>query len=96
MCIFEIFLLEFYIAGNLINFSNSVKYLGIYLNQSLTDDNDIMRQVKCLYTTGNKLRSDFLSVLYPLKIYCLVLTALIFMLLDCGVILNWKALEDYV
>ena len=50
---------KLYIAGNSINFSNSVKYLGIHLNQSLTGGIDIMRQVTFLYTAGNKLRSDF-------------------------------------
>ena len=46
-------------AGNPFNFRYSVKYLGIHLNQSHTDDNDIMRQIKFLYTAGNRLRSDF-------------------------------------
>ena len=41
------------------NFSNPVKYLGIHLNQSLTDDNDIMKQVKFLYIEENELSSDF-------------------------------------
>ena len=46
------FIPKLYTAGNLINFSNSVKYLGIHVNKSLTDDSDIMRQVKFLYTAG--------------------------------------------
>ena len=52
------FLPKLYIAGNPINFSNSVKYLSFHLNQSLTDYIDIMRLVK-LYTAGNKLQNDF-------------------------------------
>ena len=37
--------LQYKIAGNSINFSSSVKYLDIHLNQSLTDGNDIMKHV---------------------------------------------------
>ena len=38
----ELLVLQYNIAGNPIQFSKSVKYFGIHLNQFLTDDNDIM------------------------------------------------------
>ena len=53
-------------------------------------------QVNLLYTVENELRSDFFSDLYPLKIRRFVLTLLVFMLVNCGVILNPKVLEGYV
>ena len=61
---------KLYTAGNPINFGNSVKYFGINLNQSLADDNDIMWQVKFLYTAGNKLQSDFLKLLFRTHCSC--------------------------
>jgi len=36
-----------------------VKYLGVCINTSLKDDDDIQRQVKSLYCAANKLRSTF-------------------------------------
>ena len=92
----EYFSSKLYIAGNSINFSNSVNYLGIYLNQSLTEYNDIMRQVHFCVQQEISCEVIFQSVLYPLRIKCFVLTVLVFMLLNCGVILNRKDLEDYV
>ena len=53
------FLHKLYIAGNPINFSNSVKYLDGHLNQLVTDNNDIMGRVKFLFTRGNNLQSYF-------------------------------------
>ena len=40
--------------------------------------------------------SNFGSALYPSKTMCFVLNVLVFMLINCGVILNRKALEGYV
>ena len=39
-----------------ISFVNSVGYLGVQLNSNLLDDDDILRQVRFLYGTGNKLK----------------------------------------
>jgi len=36
-----------------------VKYLGVRINASLKDDDDIQRQVKSLYCAANKLRGTF-------------------------------------
>jgi len=36
-----------------------VKYLGVWINASLKDDDDIQRQVKSLYCAANKLRGTF-------------------------------------
>jgi len=50
---------DLWIAGKLIDFVNSVKYLGVFLTNNLSDDLDVMRQVKYLYAAGNTLRSKF-------------------------------------
>ena len=42
-----------------LNFSKKVKYLGIYLTNALTDDDDINRQVRSLYCSANQLKSAF-------------------------------------
>jgi len=36
-----------------------MKYLGVWMNASLKDDDDIQRQVKSLYCAANKLRGTF-------------------------------------
>ena len=42
-----------------ISFVNSVRYLGVQLNSNLFDDDDILRRVRFLYGTGNKLKYRF-------------------------------------
>ena len=38
---------------------DQVKYLGVWINASLKDDDDIQREVKSLYCAANKLRDTF-------------------------------------
>jgi len=38
---------------------DQVKYIGVWINASLKDDDDIQRQVKSLYCAANKLRGTF-------------------------------------
>ena len=45
--------------GVRVQFLNQVKYLGVWINASLKDDDDIQRQVKPLYCAANKLRGTF-------------------------------------
>ena len=45
--------------GKIIKFVDSVKYLGVFLTDTLSDDCDITRQIKYLYAVGNSLRSKF-------------------------------------
>ena len=45
--------------GKIIKFVDSVKYLGVFLADTLSDDCDITRQIKYLYAVGNSLRSKF-------------------------------------
>ena len=40
-------------------FFDQVKYLGVWINSSLKDDDDIQKQVKSLYCAANKLRGTF-------------------------------------
>ena len=42
-----------------IYFVDSVKYLGVHLSNSLLDDDDILRLVRSVYGTGNKLKYRF-------------------------------------
>ena len=42
-----------------IRFVNKIKYLGVFLNSKLRDDEDINRQVRYLYGTANKLKICF-------------------------------------
>ena len=38
---------------------NEIKYLGVFLNSKLCDDEDINRQVRYLYGTANRLKTCF-------------------------------------
>ena len=42
-----------------VQFSDQVNYLGLLLNASLKDDNDIQWQVKSLYSAANKIGGTF-------------------------------------
>ena len=42
-----------------IRFVNEIKYLGVFLNSKLCDDEDINRQVRYLYGTANRLKTCF-------------------------------------
>ena len=48
------------VSGNkVINFCNSVTYLGIKFSANLCDDEDILRQVRSIYCAANKLKAKF-------------------------------------
>ena len=69
-----------------LNFSNKVKYLGVYLTNALTDDDDINRQVRSLYFSTNQLKLLFHTIRLMLKTYCSNRIVQIFMVYICGVI----------
>ena len=48
-----------FLNGVRVQFLNQVKYLGVWINASLKDDDDLQRQVKSLYCAANKLRGTF-------------------------------------
>ena len=48
-----------FLNGVRVKFLDQVKYLGVWINASLKDDDDIRRQVKSLYCAANKLRGTF-------------------------------------
>jgi len=50
---------EFFLNGVRVQFFDQVKYLGVWINASLKDDDDIQWQVKLLYCAANKLRGTF-------------------------------------
>ena len=55
------------LCNETLNFSKKVKYLGVYLTNTLTDDNDINRQVRSLYCSANQLKSAFLHCSFDVK-----------------------------
>ena len=55
--------------GKIIKLVDSVKSLGVFLTDTLSDDCDITRQVKYLYAVGNSLRSKFHLVFYSYQKY---------------------------
>ena len=63
-----------------------VKYLGVYLTNALTDDDDINRQVRSLYCSADQLKFAFHAVRLMLKTYCLNRIVQIFMVHIFGVI----------
>jgi len=48
-----------FLNGVSVQFLNQVKYLGVWIDASLKDDDDIQRQVKSLYCAANKLGGTF-------------------------------------
>jgi len=48
-----------FLHGVRVQFFDQVKYLGVWINSSLKDDDDIQRQVKSLYCAANELRGTF-------------------------------------
>ena len=47
------------LCNETLNFRKKVKYLGVYLTNALTDNDDINRQVRSLYCSTNQLKSAF-------------------------------------
>lgn len=56
-----------YLGKNIVNFGSSVKYLGVFLNNSLSDDADIKRQIRYLYGRANYLKSTFAKCSHNVK-----------------------------
>jgi len=48
-----------FLNGVRVQFFDQVRYLGVWINASLKDDDDIQRQVKSLCCAANKLRGTF-------------------------------------
>ena len=55
------------LCNETLNFSQKVKYFGVYLTNALTDDDDINRQVRSLYCSANQLKSAFLHCSFDVK-----------------------------
>ena len=49
------------IGDKVIRFSSSVKYLGVCVNDTITDNKDIKRQMKYLYVTAHWLKTNFVK-----------------------------------
>ena len=48
-----------FLCNNIVKFRNNVKYLGVFLNNNLKDDDDICRQVRYLYGKSYQLKATF-------------------------------------
>ena len=55
------------LCNETLNLSKKVKYLGVYLTNALTDDDDINRQVRSLYCSANQLKSAFSHCSFDVK-----------------------------
>ena len=55
------------LCNETLNFSKKVKYLGVHLTNTLTDDDDINRQVRSLYCSANQLKSAFSYCSFDVK-----------------------------
>ena len=50
-----------------ISFVNEIKYLGVFFNSKLRDDEDINRQVRYLYGNANRLKTCFCNCSTKIK-----------------------------
>ena len=55
------------LCNEMLNFSKKVKYLGVYLTNAFTDNDDINRQVRPLYCSANQLKSAFSQCSFDVK-----------------------------
>ena len=57
--------------GNTLDYEDQIKYLGVVLSSDCKDDNDISRQVRCLYASANTILRKFASCSIPVKLQLL-------------------------
>ena len=57
------------IGDKVIKFSGSVKYLGVCIHDSITDNEDIKRQMIYLYGTANWLKTNFAKCSKRVKVF---------------------------
>ena len=77
------------VLGNkVINFCDSVTYLGVKISANLSDDEDIFRQVRSSYCAANKLKAKFSKCSYEKKnmlFNCFAVIVCLFMLAIIGI-----------
>ena len=56
------------LGGQTVKYVNHYKYLGVVLDNELSDDKDIQRHLQCQYCAANKLRASFSRCSSPVKI----------------------------
>ena len=80
--------------GNQLQYSDTVKYLGVVLTSSFKDDCDIQRQLRSLYTSGNTIITKFARC--SLSVKCLLIESYCMNLycsycnVGCTVVYVWK------
>ena len=55
------------INNHTLPYTEKCKYLGHIINNNLTDDDDIARQIRCIYAQANALARKFTYATIPLK-----------------------------
>ena len=56
---FKLYCPEVSLCGHKFEYNNMVKYLGVYLQDNMSDDKDIQRQIRSLYSRANSLLRKF-------------------------------------
>ena len=60
-----------HIESNVLEYVSNMKYLGVILSSSCKDDNDITRQLRCLYASANSILRKFACCSVAVKIQLL-------------------------
>ena len=76
----------FYINNGRLDYTDSIKYLGFTFSSDKKDDNDMLRQMRILYTKSNRLLR--LVVQLMLNLLYFVVTVLVFIAHFCGLIIR--------
>ena len=59
---------HFYLQGDLLEFKNIYKYLGVLITDSMTDDDEIRKRMRNIYATGNMVIRRFANCSVSCKI----------------------------
>ena len=74
----------FSLGCKVLQFVTEFKYLGHVINNSLTDDDDVKREMHNMFMRTNILLWRFVSVLEMLKLYFIRHIISAYMMLHCG------------
>ena len=79
---------RFYMNNEKLDYTDSIKYLGFTFSSDKKDDNDMLRQMRILYTKSNRLLRLFHCCSTDVKLLYFVVTVLIFIAHFCGLIIR--------
>ena len=78
----------FYMNNEKLDYTDSIKYLGFTFSSDKKDDNDMLRQMRILYTKSNNYYDCFTVVQLMLNLLYFVVTVLVFIAHFCGLIIR--------